>query len=208
MLVYVNAPNIDDRVLARAADILREGGLVAFPTDTSWSVACGLDSRPGLERLKALKGTGKFVPTVICSRIQDFDTLSVLDTGAYRRIKPLVPGPFVHIFQARNAVHKHMAMKRPDVGLRIPDHPVPRALVVATGAPVFAITASRQMAREGWWDTEFAEENLFDYGAELEDLPGVDMVIDAGEVLPRRLATVVDWTGGEPEVIRQGIGEF
>lgn len=208
MLSYVNVPNIDTRVLRNAARILQEGGLVAYPTDTSWSISCALQSRTGIAALKALKGGSGFTPTVICAEIRQFDALTVIDTAVYRSIKPLLPGPFVFVFEARHAIQKVIAMKRPEIGLRIPDHPVPQALVREVGEPLFAITASRCMTEGGWWDQQFAEEHLFDYGGELEGLPGVELIIDSGEVLPKGLATVVTWTGGEPAVLRQGLGRF
>ena len=208
MLTYVNASNIDDRVLRKAAAILTEGGLVAWPSDTSWSISCGLGSKAGIAALKALKGLAEFVPSVVCSDLSQFDDLVNLETPQYRRLKSLVPGPFVFIFEARHAIHKQMAMKRKEIGLRIPDHPVPLGLVKAMGQPIFAITASRQMSEPGWWDDSFAAENLFEYGAELEDIPGIALVIDSGEVLPKQLSTVVSLIEGEPLIIRQGIGNF
>lgn len=208
MLEFVHAENIDDRILARAQKVLEDGGLLAWPSDSSWCITCSLSSKKGLEALKKLKGGTEFTPTVVCAELRQFDELTIFDTDHFRMVKGYVPGPFVFILQARHAVHRHMAMKRAEIGMRIPDHPVAKALLRYLGTPLFSITASRCMTEGGWWSQEFAEENLFEYGAELEDIPGLDMILDAGEYLPRQLTTVVSLLDKNPTVLRQGIGEY
>lgn len=208
MLVYVISNNIDSRVLKQAADLMSSGGLVAFPTDTSWSIGCSIQSKPGIAKLKVLKGSESFTPTIICSEIAQISDFVNLDTAAFRYIKGRVPGPFVFIFTPFGAIEKRVNMKRLEVGVRIPGHPIPIGLVKTLGHPMFAITASRQMSEEGWWDAGFAEEQLFESGSELEDLPLVDMVIDGGEALAKELSTVVSLKEGSPVILRQGIGQI
>jgi len=206
MLEYVVESNVDTRILKRAAEILAQGGLVAYPTDTSWSLACSILSREGLDKLKALKGPHSFIPSLVCSDLSQVSNFVLVDNWAFRYMKPLVPGPFVFIFEPLSHIDKKTGMKRLELGVRIPDHNVPRRIVETLGQPLFSITASRQMTQEGWWDVEFAEENLFEYGYELEEIPGIGLILDTGEPLTKDLATVIDMKQEGGQVIRQGIG--
>ena len=206
MLSYVISHNIDTRILRQAADLLNQGGLVAFPTDTSWSIGCSIHSKTGIAKLKLLKASESFTPSIICSHISQISDFVNLDTAAFRYIKRLVPGPFVFILQPFGAIEKKVSMKRLEVGLRLPNHPIPIALVEALGHPLFAITASRQMAEEDWLDASFAEEQLFEEGYELVEIPQIDLVLDGGDPLPKVLSTIISLKDGPPIILRQGIG--
>ena len=206
MIEYVVSHNIDDRILKRAVELLQNGGLVAYPTDTSWSIGCSVQSKAGIARLHRLKGNAIFTPTILCDDLSQWSEFTHLDTAHYRLVKPLVPGPFVFIFKSLSSFEKKFGQKRPGVGLRIPANPVPRALVRALGQTLFSCTASRVMTETGWWDSGFAEENLFECGYEIEDVNDVDLILDPGESLPKQLSTVLDLTEPEPRLVRQGIG--
>ena len=207
MLEYIHSGNIDDRVLKRAVRILQEGGLVAFPTDTTWSVACDIKSRAGLEKLRKLKNTNDFTPTVMTTGFGQWNDYVDLDNRAYRLVKDYAPGPFVFVFPSKANLKNQLGTKRLEVGLRIPDHPVPIALVNALSNPVLSITCTRKFSQPGWWDDAFAQEYLFESGNELDDITAIDLILDSGELLAKVLATVVDMTGAEPLVLRRGIGE-
>jgi len=208
MLAEVRPHNLDDRVVTRAAELLRQGKLVAFPTDSSWSVVCDSESRDGVERLRKLKGTSTFTPTVLTDSLSQWDRFADIGNTAFRWVKRHVPGPFVFIFPARPSLKNPFGIKRQEVGLRLPDHPIPRSVVATLGRAVYAITASRQLSEPGWWDDAFAQEYLFESAWELEALEGVELVLDPGEDQPKALTTVVDLTGGEPMLVRQGAGEL
>ena len=206
MIEYVHAHNIDERILKRAVAILLEGGLIAYPTDTSWSIGCSIQNRDGVAKLQKLKGGKAFTPTILCHDLAQWSDFTNMENSHFRLVKPLVPGPFVFIFRSLGSIEKKFAMKRPAVGLRIPDHPVPLGLIKLLGHPLFSCTASRVMTDTGWWDSGFAEEKLFECGYELEDIPGVDLILDHGDSLPKHLSTVLDLTEAEPLLIRQGCG--
>jgi tRNA threonylcarbamoyl adenosine modification protein (Sua5/YciO/YrdC/YwlC family) len=206
MLVDIRPGNLDQRILDQAAALLTGGKLVAFPTDSSWSVACDSHSREGIDRLKKLKGTKIFTPTVLTDDLSQWNEFVDLGNAAFRLVKRHVPGPFVFIFPARPSLKNPFGLKRVEVGLRLPDHPVPRAIVRTLGRPAFAITASRQLAEPGWWDDAFAQEYLFESAWELEDLANVDLILDPNENQPKVLTTVVDLTEGSPLLVRQGLG--
>jgi tRNA threonylcarbamoyl adenosine modification protein (Sua5/YciO/YrdC/YwlC family) len=208
MIEYVVPTNIDDRILKRAARLLQEGGLVAFPSDSSWSIGCSIQSKAGIAKLHKLKGTPHFTPTITCSDIAQWTDFTLVGTAQYRLAKTLVPGPFVFVFKSLGSFEKKFGLKRPEVGLRIPDNPVPLALIRALGSPLFTCTASRIMNESGWWDPVFAEENLFECGYELDDITEIDLILDSGEAQEKHLTTVIDLTEDEPRLVRQGIGEF
>jgi tRNA threonylcarbamoyl adenosine modification protein (Sua5/YciO/YrdC/YwlC family) len=206
MLVEIRPSNLDQRIVAQAAELLTRGRLVAFPTDSSWSVACDCRSVEGVARLKKLKGLGSFTPAVLTDELTQWNEFVDLDTAAFRLVNRTVPGPYVFIFPARPSLKNNFGLKRLEVGLRLPDHPVPRAVVRTLGRPVFAITASRQLSEPGWWDEAFAQEYLFEHAWQVEELDGIDLVLDPGEEQPKVLTTVVDLTGDGPELVRQGLG--
>ena len=181
---------------------------MAFPTDSSWSIACDSASKEGIERLRKLKGIKTFTPTVLTDDLSQWNEFVDLGNAEFRLVKRHVPGPFVFIFPARPSLRNPFGHKRVEVGLRLPDHPVPRAVVRTLGRPVFAITASRQLAEPGWWDDAFAQEYLFEEAWELDDLTDVVLVLDPGETQSKVLTTVVDLTNGAPVLVRQGLGTF
>jgi tRNA threonylcarbamoyl adenosine modification protein (Sua5/YciO/YrdC/YwlC family) len=181
---------------------------VAFPTDTSWSVACDIQSRAGAEKLKKLKNTKDFTPTVMTTGFSQWNEFVDLDNRAYRFVKDYAPGPYVFVFPAKPNLKSALAAKRTEVGLRIPSHPVPLALIAALGRPLLSITCTRMFSEPGWWTDSFAQEYLFESGNELDDIEAIDVVLDTAEVLPKVLATVVDMTGDTPLLLRRGVGEI
>ncbi len=208
MIEYIAAENIDDRVLGRTVGVLREGGLAAFPTDTSWAIACSLGSKEGIRRLKRIAGgraEARF--TLICSIIAQIGDYCSLDNTRVRLVKRLVPGPYVFLLRTLLGTEKALDIKRKELGVRIPDHSVPRAIVDGLGMPLYSITAKRGMRGEEQ-EAAAAEEELFDGGWELEGIEGIDVVLDTGEDRPRLLSTVLDLTGDEIALVRAGAGEW
>ncbi|MBN1409358.1 MAG: threonylcarbamoyl-AMP synthase [Spirochaetales bacterium] len=210
MIEYVSRFNINDRVLEKAKTILEEGGVVAYPTDTSWSIGASVLSVKGIEKLRRLKGdfSKKFPITMICSKISQIAEVAQLSTQNFKIITRLVPGPYVFILPALKKIEKKVNMKRLEIGIRIPDHPVPVKIIETLENPIFSITASKNMLHNGWWDTSFAEENLFECGYELENIEGIDLILDTGEDLPKVLSTVLRMSEDEISVVRKGIGEI
>lgn len=224
MIEYIAAENIDDRVLARAVRSLREGALIAFPTDTSWTVACALDSKIGIKRLKKLAGErDERHFTLICSAIAHIGAYCSLDNTRFRIVKRLTPGPYVFVLRTLLGTEKALDIRRKELGVRIPDHPVPLAVVDALGVPLYSVTAKRSMAsaaadpEETAADSDepiegehpvIAEEELFEGGWELEAIEAIDLVLDTGEERPRLLSTVLDLGGEEAVLLRAGAGDW
>jgi tRNA threonylcarbamoyl adenosine modification protein (Sua5/YciO/YrdC/YwlC family) len=205
MIEYIYPNNIDDRVLRRADNILQNDGLIAYPTDSSWAIGCSIKSKIAIDKLKRLKGgINSFTISLICSNIQQISDVALFSTSDFKIMKKLTPGPYVFILPARKHIEKVINMKRVEVGVRIPDHPVPQAIVNLHERPIFTISASKKMNENNWWDSEYADDNLFESGWELEDIEDVEMVIDCGEPLEKHLTTVLRLEDGSVELVREG----
>jgi len=233
MIEYIVPGNIDDRVLSRAANLLRDGGTAAIPTDTSWSIVCSMNSREGIKRLKLLsKDREESHFTLICSDISQFGEFCSLDNSRFRLIKRLTPGPYVFILKTLLGTEKALGLRRREIGVRLPDYPVPLSLINTLGCPLYGITAKRNMSVGAEADEDiddddelpednglagetvfprdsfYREETLFDGGWELEDIRGLDLILDPGEDRNRIFSTVLDISSGEVQVLRQGAGEW
>ena len=216
MIEYIVPGNIDDRVLAKAVSLLCEGGTVAIPTDTSWSVVCSMNSKTGIKRLKDLsKEKNERHFTLLCSDISQFGDFCSLDNTRFRLIKRLTPGPYVFVLKTLLGTEKALGLKRSEIGVRLPDYPVPLALIDALGCPLYGITAKRSMIEdddfsEGEEDFSafYSEETLFDGGWEMDDIRGLDLILDSGEDRNRIFSTVLDISSGDILVLRQGAGPW
>ena len=209
MLEYVVAENPDARIIRRAATVLSDGGLVVVPTDTSWSILCSIASRDGVARLKRLVATGRDRPlTVMCASIAQASELCEVSSAAFRVMKRLAPGPYVFILPSTNKAARSFDLRRAELGIRIPAHRVPTDLIEALGCAVLSLTAKRSMLDPDLPAPDYPEEALFSGGWELEDLPGVDLILDPGEENERLIGTVLDIRSGEVEVHRLGAGPY
>jgi len=231
MIEYIVSTNIDDRVLARSVRLLTEGGLIGIPSDTSWTVVCSLASKEGIKRLRKISGErDERHFTLLCSDISQFGEFCSMDNSRFRLIHRLSPGPYVFILKTLLGTEKVLQLKRGEIGVRIPDHPVPVELIKALASPLYSVTAKRSMAGEdleeqgrvpqhGWAGAagENAEENelppipeedLFEGGWELESIAGLDLILDTGEDRPRIFSTILDVSGAEILPLRIGAGAW
>lgn len=219
MIEYIIPNNIDDRVLSRTAAALRAGAVAALPTETTWITACALNSKTGIKKLRALSGErDERHWTLLCSKIAQFSNYCAIDNQCFRLINKYMPGPFVFILKTLHGTEKTLGLKRGELGVRIPKHPVPRALIDVLGEPLYTITAKRTMlnlADEDEYDFDGSEDELpipetmlFDTAPELVDVRGIDIILDSGEELARQFSTIVDFCSGAPRVLRRGAGAF
>jgi tRNA threonylcarbamoyl adenosine modification protein (Sua5/YciO/YrdC/YwlC family) len=222
MIEYVTPGNIDDRILARAAGLLGRGGLAALPTDTSWALACSLRSKEGIKKLKSLSGErDERHFTLLCADISQFGDLCSLDNTRFRLIKRLSPGPYTFILKTLPGTGKALDIRRREAGIRVPGHPIPLALIKCLASPLYSITAKRGMAgaagekigkRPGAISAgeglEIPEEDLFEADWELEAIGGLDLIVSGDEEQARAFSTVLDLTGDEVRVLRQGAGQW
>ena len=219
MIEYIVPTNIDDRVLAKAARMLKGGGLVALPTDTSWSLVCSLKSPVGIKKLRKLSGEREERHfTLLCSDISQFGELCSLDNSRFRLIKRLSPGPYVFILKTLLGTEKALDIRRREAGVRIPGHPIPLALINTLQQPLYSITAKKSMQEDAEFDSFAAgegdelppipEEDLFEGGWELDGIDGVDLVLDGGEERERIFSTILDVSGEDIRLLRHGAGSW
>lgn len=198
-LLKVFKDNPNERFMELAADVMRRGGVVIYPTDTLYALGCDALNNNAIEKICKLKGlkSEKTNLSIICEDLSEVAKYARLDNANFRLLKDNLPGPFTFILPALSKLPK--AFKgRKTVGVRIPDNAVSVALVKALGNPI--MTTSVPVGDEEDYFTEpelIAERYIAD----------VEIVIDAGRggLVP---STIVDCTGEEPEVLRQGAGEL
>jgi tRNA threonylcarbamoyl adenosine modification protein (Sua5/YciO/YrdC/YwlC family) len=218
MIEYIIPSNIDDRILNRASRTLENGGLVALPTDTSWSIVCSIKSPVAIKKLRTLSGErDERHFTLLCSSISQFVEVVSLDNTRFRLINRLSPGPYVFILKTLSGTEKFLDIRRHELGVRIPDYPVPIRLIETLKSPLYSITAKRSMTGgEDFYahhieeaSTELPpipEEDLFESGWELDEIEGLDLILDGGEERERIFSTILDLCADEVKVLRHGAG--
>ncbi|OIO55004.1 MAG: threonylcarbamoyl-AMP synthase [Alphaproteobacteria bacterium CG_4_10_14_0_2_um_filter_63_37] len=186
------------RLIAQAARILEGGGVIVYPTDTTYGLGCDLLSKQGVERIRALKKIDdKHQLSLICPDLSDLSTYAKVDNPAFRILKHHLPGPYTFILEATREVPKLLQSRRKTIGLRVPDHSVCQALLRALGRPILSTT----VALPG----EEALTDPLEIRNRLEKQ--VDLVIDGG-ILSGTPSSVVDLTCSPPEVVRSGAGDI
>ena len=194
VLLSVNAQNPEPRKIERATEIMRRGGVVAYPTDTVYALGCDIHDKHAIERLYRMKRMADSqLLSFVCPDLSDIAHYALVQDYAYRIMRRLLPGPYTFILQATREVPKVLRMKRKTVGIRIPDHPVAIQLARALGSPVASTSAS--LDGEILVDPREIEERFRD----------LEMVLDADGVglVP---STIVDLSGDAPVVVREGAG--
>ena len=187
------------RVISQVVDLLREDGLVAYPTDSCYALGIQLGNRDGLDRIKKLRRLDdKHHFTLVCHDFAQLGQLVHLNNAAFRMVKAVTPGPYTFILPATTEVPKRlMHPKKRTVGVRIPDHPVPRALLEEFGEPLLSSTLLLPDTEEPMTDGWQIKEELDHW---------LDAVLDAGEC-GSEPTTVVDLSEGAPVVARVGAGD-
>jgi len=194
MLLAINNQNPQMRLIRKAVDILRSGGIVIYPTDTVYGIGCNLSNKKGIDTINAIKGRHK-PRSIMLADLKDISTYAQVDNNAFRLVRQLLPGPYTIILPATKLVPRLMQSNRKTIGIRIPRHWFCQDLVTELGEPV--ITTSVPMG----------EDKLHIDPLEIESDLGhvVDAVIDCG-ILPDIPSTVLSLEGGVVEIIRQGQG--
>jgi tRNA threonylcarbamoyl adenosine modification protein (Sua5/YciO/YrdC/YwlC family) len=185
--------------IAQVVALLRDDAVIAYPTDSCYALGCRWDSLTGGERIRRLRSLDdRHHLTLVCADFAQLGQLVQLDNAAYRAIKAATPGPYTFILPATKEVPRRLAHpKKRTVGVRIPDHPVVRALLRELGEPLLSSTLLLPDATEPMTDGWQIKE-------ELDQV--IDAVVDAGDC-GTEPTTVVDWSNGYPEVVRIGAGD-
>lgn len=201
MLLEIFPDNIDMRKMKQVVDCLRNGGLVIYPTDTVYGLGCDIFNKEAVEKICRIKGVkvDKMNFSFICndlSHISDY-TVSV-DTPTYKLMKRCLPGPYTFILKANNSIPKLFKNNKKTVGIRVPDNNIARMIVSELGNPIITTSVHH-------------EDDIIDYITDpnaiyerYENL--VDIVIDGGTG-GYHPSTVIDCSGDEPVLIREGLGK-
>lgn len=195
---YVHPDNPQLRLIRQAAQMLRDGAVIAYPTDSSYALGCHLGYADALRRLRQLRGVDdKHHLTLVCADLSELGKYARVDNRAFRLLKLATPGPYTFILEGTREVPKRLLHpKRATLGLRVPDHPVVQALLTELGEPILSATLIPP-------DEDVA---LNDPEAIAERMPAsLGLILDAGQS-PELATTVVDLTGDTPEVLRVGNG--
>ncbi|HEX7037403.1 MAG TPA: L-threonylcarbamoyladenylate synthase [Pseudomonadales bacterium] len=196
----IHPENPQARLLTRAAEIVSRGGLVVYPTDTTYALGCQIGDKSAVDRIRQIRRLDKHHHfTVACRDLSEISMYARVSDSNYRILKQFTPGPFTFLLPATREVPRRLVHeKKKTIGLRIPNHPVALGLLELLPYPITTTTMS--MPGE---DVPLADPE--EIRARLEH--AVDLIIDSGHcgVVP---TTVVDLTGDNPHVVRPGAGEF
>ncbi|MBC7186381.1 MAG: threonylcarbamoyl-AMP synthase [Calditrichaeota bacterium] len=194
--LLINPKNPQGRLIRRAAAVLEDGGVVCYPTDTVYGIGCDIFHKKAIERIYRMKGKGHKDPlSFICPNLQGIAQYAHVSDHAYRIMRRLLPGPYTVVLPATRLVPKMMMSNRKTVGIRVPDNRICLMLLEEFGKPIVSTSASLP-----------GGEILHDPDEIAEALaPHIDLFLDCGP-LGLEPSTVVDLTGEEPVVLRQGKG--
>ena len=195
----VHPDNPQIRLLRQAAQILHDGGLAAVPTDSSYAFACHLDDKDAVVNLRRVRGVDeKHHLTLLCRDLSELATYARVDNRQYRLLKLATPGPFTFILDATKEVPRRVSHpSRRTIGLRVPDHKVLQALLEEFGQPLLATTLIPPGETEPMNDTGEIRGRFE---------KSLQAIVCAG-ACPREPTTVIDLSGAEPEVVREGRGD-
>ena len=195
----VHPVNPQLRLMNRAADAVRGGGIVVYPTDSSYAFGWHLGDKPALDRVRRLRGIERDHDfTLACRDLSDIATYARVENWAYRLLKALTPGPYTFVLTATHQLPKRLQdPKRRSIGIRVPDHTIAQALLDALGEPLMSSTLLLP-------NDEFPLTNPADIRDRLESL--VDVIIDGGSC-GMEPTSVLDLSRGEVVVLRKGKGD-
>jgi tRNA threonylcarbamoyl adenosine modification protein (Sua5/YciO/YrdC/YwlC family) len=201
MLLNVHPDNPNPRHLKTIIECLKDGGIIIYPTDTVYGLGCDITQHKAIERIARIKQIDlkKANFSFICYDLSHLsDYAKSVDTPVFRMLKKALPGPYTFILPASRLVPKLLKTKKDTVGIRVPDNNICRTIVKELGNPIMSTTLPIEDYVEEYTDPEIIYEK---FGNQ------VDIVIDGGPG-GMGFSTVVDCTGAEPVLIREGIGSF
>ena len=198
MLLRIHPQDPPLRLIRTVIEHLQQGGIIIYPTDTIYGLGCDILQQQAIERICAIKRIEpkKAQLSFICSDLSHLSEYAKqLNTGTFRLLKEYLPGPYTFILPASKMVPKILQSKKDTIGLRIPDNKIAQAIINELGRPILSASLPGDMV-EDYTDPEIMHENFRNV---------VDVVVDGGigGTIP---STIIDCTGAEPKVIREGLG--
>ena len=196
----IHPDNPNPRLIRQAAAVLRDGGIVVYPTDSCYALGCHLDDRDAVTRIRQIRGLDEqHHLTLMCRDLSEISRYARVDNSKFRLLKANTPGSYTFILEATKEVPRRLQHpKRSTIGIRVPAHPVALALLEELGEPILSTTLI--LPDEEW---------LLNDAGRIRDLleKKVELVIDGG-VVGVDFTTVIDLTGDTPVLIRQGKGNI
>uniref|UniRef100_UPI004055F5D0 L-threonylcarbamoyladenylate synthase n=1 Tax=Candidatus Electronema sp. TaxID=2698783 RepID=UPI004055F5D0 len=193
----INPVNPQQRLISMAAEILKKGGVVCYPTDTMYGLGCDIFNQKAVKRVHEIKQRDKDKPfSFMCASLADISQYAHVSSPAYRLLKKHLPGPYTMVLPGSKLVPKIMLTKQKTVGIRLPQSPICLALIEMLGNPVLNTSALREGCAAP--ADSYAVEELF--GGQ------VDLIIDGGQLFPEP-STVISLVTDQPEILRAGKGD-
>jgi len=190
----------EPRLIKRAVEIVRKGGVIAYPTDSSYAIGCHIGDKDAMERIRRIRGVDeRHHFTLVCRDLSEIGTFAKVDNAQYRLLKAHTPGTYTFILKATRELPRRLAHpKRSTVGVRVPEHPATHALLAELNEPLLSSTLIMPDETEPLNDAESIRERL---GSQL------DLILDGGAcgIEP---TTVIDLSGDTPTLVRRGKGDI
>jgi tRNA threonylcarbamoyl adenosine modification protein (Sua5/YciO/YrdC/YwlC family) len=196
----IHPQNPQQRLIKQAAQIIHGGGIVALPTDSCYALVCHLDDKNAVERLRRIRGIDeKHHLTLLCRDLSELGGYARVDNSQFRLLKAATPGPFTFILEATKEVPRRLSHpSRKTIGLRVPENAIVEALLAELGQPLLGTTLSLPGDEDSLTDADSIRERLEKQ---------IELIIDGG-ACSFEPTTVVDLTGDEPQLVRQGRGDI
>ncbi len=190
-ILSINPEDPQQRLIDRVSEVLENGGLIAYPTDTFFGIGCDLFNKKGIQLIYRLKNRPLKKPfSFVCDSLKEISRYAIVSNYAYKTMKRLLPGPYTFVLEGTRLVPKIMLTKRKTVGIRVPDNKICLSLVQTLGHPIISTSA-------GYDDPQSIKEAYESH---------LDVIIDGGALFPSP-SSVVSLIDDTPEVIREGKGD-
>ena len=202
MLLEINPNNIDDRLIMQVVKCLQKGGIIIYPTDTVYTLGCDLTHRSAYEKLCKLKDVkpNKANFSIVCNDLSHMSDYTLnISNPCFKLMKRSLPGPYTFILNANNTIVKIYGYSKKTIGIRVPDNTISQRIVQMLGAPILSASIKN-------------DDSVLEYITDPQEIyelydGQVDIVIDGGPG-GNVASTIIDYTGGEPILVREGRGEF
>ncbi len=197
MILFTNPANPQRRHIQRVVEILQQGGLICYPTDTSYGIGCDIFNKRAIEKVYALKKKERHKPvSILCPDLKDLSNYAVVSNKSYRILRRYLPGPYTFILPATLLVPKVMLTPRKTVGIRVPESQIVHDLIKELGRPII----NTSVTLEDGTILKDPQEIERKYRGRVEAVLAADC--------PGELSTVIDLVDDEPIVVRRGLGDL
>ena len=197
--IPIHPDNPQQRLIKQVVDIVRRGGVIAYPTDSSYALACHLGDKQALDRIRQIRRIDdKHNFTLVCRDLTDISNYAQVNNDTYRLLKSLTPGAFTFVLKATKEVPKRLQHpKRKTVGIRVPDQHIAQLILEELGEPMLTSTLILPDDSEAIADPYDISEAIGNQ---------IDAIVDAG-IIPYQPTTMIVWDNDFPEIVREGKGE-